>query len=96
MKSFFFAVTVSMLLACNPAKAHIVDKVYIPSKQWNEAIEKIKKCKVVDVDIDITETPYGFYCNDWMIYANSDKANEITLIEIEGIKYLPEKIDGKP
>ena len=95
MKGFFFAVTVSMLLTCNSAKAHIEDTVYIPPKQWGEALDKLKDCKVVDVDLDITATPYGFYCNDWMIYADSDKVSEISLIEIEGIKYLPEKVDGK-
>lgn len=87
MKRFIF--TVSLLLS-SVLHAEAQETVFVPSSEWNQMIEKLKNCKVADVDLDETPTTYGFQCEDWMIYADTDIVSEISIVEIEGIIYLPD------
>lgn len=87
MKRLFFTVS---LLVSSVLNAQTQEVVYVPQTEWDQAIEKLKSCKVMDVDLEENPTPYGFQCNDWMIYTDSMDAVNVSIMEIEGIRYTPE------
>lgn len=72
----------------------VSEVVFVKPHEWNAALDKIYfECSYLGDDFENSpDIPYIFQCEDWEVRTDSTTESGVTVISIEGIEYLKDRV----